>query len=72
MSQILEHLIKTYGLVMDAHQVAEAIGMTHNSLSIARHKGEKNLPVMTKRGSKLVTSAKVVAEYIEGMGREVA
>ena len=70
MNPTAQYLIEKYGLVMDAHQVAEAIGMSHNSFSIHRHKGNKNLPVMSKRGSKLVTSALIVAEYIDSMGQE--
>jgi hypothetical protein len=69
-SPTLEHLIKKYGMVMDAHQVAEAIGMSYVVFLKARHTKHMNIPKMSNRGRKLVTTAIHVSKYLDELHKE--
>lgn len=70
-SPTLNYLVKKYGLVMDARQVAEAIGMSYDTFLNLRHTGKRDIPAMTKKGGKkLVTTAVVVAKYLDSITEE--
>jgi len=71
MNPTAQYLIEKYGLVMNSKQVAEAIGLNYYSFLNLRQTKKRELPEMTKKGgSKLVTSAFIVAKYIDSMGQE--